>query len=116
MHVQHDINQTLAPEPSAVRRWLGRTILTAALVATGLGLTACGSAASPTILDTEKVERAIERSSLTQRGARVHVSCPSGVHQNKGLVFSCTAVAKRGSTPFSVTTLDASGRVHYEAR
>jgi hypothetical protein len=46
----------------------------------------------------------------------VQASCPSGVHQKKGLVFSCTAVAKRGSTRFLVTTLDASGRVRYEAR
>jgi hypothetical protein len=116
MHVQHDASQAMAPEPSALRRWLGRVVLTLVLVATGLGVTACGSVASPTILDTEKVERAIEHSSLVQRGARVRVSCPSGVHQDKGLVFSCTAVAKRTSTRFIVTTLDASGRVHYEAR
>jgi len=86
--------------------------LTACLV-----LTACGAAAGPaTILDTEKVERAIERSSFTQRGARARVSCPSGVHQEKGLEFSCTAVVRRTSTRFSVTQLNSSGRVHYEAR
>jgi hypothetical protein len=82
----------------------------------GLGATACGSSQSPTILNTEKVERAIERSSLAQRGRQVQVSCPSGVHQKKGLVFSCTAVAGRGSTQFVVTELDSLGHVHYEAR
>ncbi len=82
-----------------------------------LALAACGSSETPTILDTEKVERAIERSSLEQRGMRAQVSCPSGVRQKKGLEFSCTAVVKRGdSTKFVVTQLDAAGRVHYEAR
>ena len=88
--------------------------------------TACGSshvtratapsAAAITILNTEKVERAIEHSSLAQRGKHAQVSCPSGVHQKKGLVFSCTAVVGRGSTRFVVTELDGSGHVHYEAR
>ena len=100
----------------------------AVLLAASLGLTACGSSGSPAassfkrpsanlILDTEKVERAIERSSLEQRGVRAQVSCPSGVYQEKGLEFSCTAVVKRGgSTKFVVTELDAAGRVRYEAR
>ena len=79
-------------------------------------LSACGVAESPTILNTEKVERAIERSSLTQRGIRAVVSCPSGVHQRKAVVFSCTAVVKRGSRRFVVTELDDSGHVRYEAR
>jgi hypothetical protein len=79
-------------------------------------VTACGSSRSPTILNTEKVERAIEHSSLDQRGIRARVSCPSGVHQTKGLVFYCTAVVGRHSTRFAVTQLDESGRVHYEAR
>jgi hypothetical protein len=95
---------------------LNRRLAAGLFAAASLTVVACGSAASLTILDTEKVERAIERSSLAQRGTRVQASCPSGVHQKKGLVFSCTAVAKRGSTRFLVTTLDASGRVRYEAR
>jgi hypothetical protein len=62
------------------------------------------------------VERAIEHSSLAQREKHAQVSCPSGVHQKKGLVFSCTAVVGRERTRFVVTELDASGHVHYEAR
>jgi hypothetical protein len=87
-----------------------------AVAAAGLAASGCGAAESPTVLNTEKVERAIEQSSLSQRGKRPQVSCPSGVHQQKGLVFTCTAVVKRDSTRFLVTQLDGSGQVHYEAR
>jgi hypothetical protein len=89
-----------------------RTALVAALFA----VTACGSSDSPTILNTEKVERAIEHSSLTQRGTHAQVSCPSGVRQKRGLVFSCRAVVRNRATRFVITQLDGSGRVHYEAR
>jgi hypothetical protein len=91
-------------------------VVAGVLVAAGLALTACGSSGSPTILNTEKVERAIEQSSLAQRGTRAQVSCPAGVHQKRGLGFSCTAVAKRGNTRFVVTQLDGSGHVHYQGR
>jgi hypothetical protein len=93
-----------------------RSLFAGVLVATGLALSACGSSEAPTILNTEKVERAIEVSSLAQRGKHAQVTCPSGVHQKQGLTFSCTAVVDRGSTRFVVTQLDGSGRVHYEAR
>jgi uncharacterized protein DUF4333 len=85
-------------------------------VAAGLAASACGATESPTVLNTEKVERAIERSSMAQRGIRVHVSCPSGVHQQEGLTFSCAAVAKDSGTQFVVTQLDGAGHVQYEAR
>jgi hypothetical protein len=85
-------------------------------LAASLALGACGASEAPTILNTEKVERAIEQSSLAQRGQRPRVSCPPGVHQKKGAVFSCTAVVKRSTTRFVVTQLDVSGRVQYEAR
>ncbi len=91
-------------------------LVTGALVVGALTVTGCGSSESPTILNTEKVERAIERSSLAQRGARAQVSCPSGVHQKKGVGFSCTAVVKGDSTRFAITQLDGAGQVHYEAR
>jgi hypothetical protein len=91
-------------------------VVAGVLVAAGLALTACGSSGSPTILNTEKVERAIEQSSLAQRGTHAQVSCPAGVHQKRGLGFSCTAVAKRGNTRFVVTQLDGSGHVHYQGR
>ena len=105
-----------------------RSLSAAVLLAAGSGLAACGSSdpstparsASPaaiTILDTEKIERAIESSSLAQRGLRAQVSCPAGVHQRKGLKFFCAAVVKGGdSTRFAVTELDGSGQVHYEAQ
>ncbi len=93
-----------------------RLAIAAALVAAGLAASACGQSRSTTILDTEKVERAIERSSLTQRNTHTTVSCPSGVRQKKGLTFSCTAIVKGGSARFTVRQLDDAGRVHYEAR
>jgi hypothetical protein len=97
-------------------RRCGRSVAAGVAVAASLAVTACGSSVSPTILNTEKVERAIEDSSLAQRGKHAQVSCPSGVHQKKGLVFHCTAVVQRDSTRFVVTQLDGSGRVHYVAR
>jgi hypothetical protein len=96
-------------------RWLCGSLV-AGLVAPTLAISGCGSTGSPTILNTEKVERAIEQSGLTQRNKRVNVTCPSGVHQQKGLTFACVAVFKGGTTPFVVTQLDALGNVHYVAR
>ena len=109
-----------AQNPSALRRWRGRALATGAVCAASFALSACGGsekpAASVTILNTEKVERAIEKSSLNQRGQNARVSCPSGVHQKKGLEFSCTAVVKGVETRFAIAQLDGAGRVHYEAR
>jgi hypothetical protein len=117
MQFLHDPNPTMSPiRPAVPSRWLGGSLVAGVLVAASLAVTACGSSGSPTILNTEKVERAIEHSSLAQRGKQAQVSCPSGVHQKKGLVFSCTAVVDRSSTRFAVTELDGSGQVHYEAR
>lgn len=102
-------------------RWAGRSSVAGVVVAAGFAVVACGSSDSdssdaPVILNTEKVERAIEHSSWVQRRKRVQVSCPSGVHQKKGLVFSCTAVDKGRSTRFVVTQRDGSGNVRYQAR
>ena len=88
------------------------TLAAATFAAAGCG----GSSGSPTILNTEKVERAIEQSSLAQRGAQARVTCPSGVLQRKSLVFTCTATTAKGDTPFTVTQVDGSGNVRYEAR
>lgn len=88
-----------------------------ALVAVSFAVVACGSSSEvPIVLNTEKVERAIEGSSLHQRGYHPRVSCPSGVHQKKGVEFICTAVVKGRSTRFVVTQVNGSGRVHYEGR
>ena len=91
-------------------------LMAGTLAAAGLAAAGCGGSDDPTILNTEKVERAIERSSLSQRGAQPRVSCPSGVHQKKGLVFNCSAVLKRTSTRFVVTQVDDAGRVRYVGR
>jgi phage protein D len=91
-------------------------VVAGALFAGALAVSASGSSESTTILNTEKIEGAIEQSSLDQRGQVADVSCPSGVHQKKDVVFSCTAVTKGGSTQFEVTQLDDSGQVHYEAK
>ena len=93
-----------------------RALTPGLILAVALAAAGCGSSGPPTIHDTEKVERAIERSSVAQRGQRPRVSCPAGVHQKKDGVFSCTAVVAKVSTRFVVTQLDGSGRVHYEAR
>jgi len=97
-------------------------LVAGALLTASLAVTACGGSESPTILNTEKVERAIETASLAQRNEHVRVSCPSGVHQKKGLKFSCTAtdtrgpVADRASTRFAVVEMDDAGRVRFDAR
>jgi hypothetical protein len=80
-----------------------------------LGVVGCGAGA-PTILNTEKVERAIEHSSQTQRSIAARVSCPSGVHQKQGLAFACTATTAAGPLTVTVTQLNGSGSVHYEVR
>jgi hypothetical protein len=87
-------------------------ILAAACVA----VAGCGQSASPTVVDGARIERAIAKSSLDQRGLNARVTCPRDVRQKKGRSFSCTAVVGRRSTRFEVTQVDGHGRVHYEAR
>jgi Domain of unknown function (DUF4333) len=107
---------------AVIRRWIARSLVAGVLVTAGATVTAWGSTRSPaaldtaTVLNTEKIERAIEQGIFTQRRQHAQVSCPSGVHQKKGLVFSCTAVVGQSSTRFAVTQLDGSGHVHYAAR
>jgi Domain of unknown function (DUF4333) len=98
-----------------LRIWLRRSAVAGALVAASLTLAACGSSGSITTLNSRKVERAIERSSLAQRGVHAQVSCPSDVPQKKGMVFSCIALVKDTSTRFVVTQQDEAGHVRYEA-
>jgi hypothetical protein len=83
-----------------------------AVVATGAALSGCGSSKQK-ILDTERVERAIERSVLQKRRLRTTVSCPPGIEQKKGVVFRCTATYRGGRTPFVVKEDDDKGSVHY---
>ena len=126
-------HQTFSPtsttDPTQIRRGRGsatrpgrqlggRSLAAGVLIAASFTVAACSKdePTAVTILNTEKVERAIESSVATQRNKDARVSCPSGVHQKKGLVFKCTAVVKRQSTQFVVTQKDGAGRVHYEAR
>jgi hypothetical protein len=102
--------------PLISSRRLARSSPAGVLVAVSLALSACGSSRSATILNTQKIEGAIEQSSLAQRGAHVQVDCPPGIHQQKGLVFSCIAILGHSSTRFVVTELNASGHVRYVAR
>ena len=116
MQTPHVPNRTTSSDRRcAPSRWLGRSSVAGGFLAASLAVTACASSGAPTILNTEKVERAIERSSMAQRRLSARVTCPSGVRQKKGLQFSCTAVVKRASTRFVVTQLDGSGHVHYRA-
>ena len=91
----------------------------AAAVALALLAAGCGSddPKEVVILNTERVERAIEQSIQAKRGLEAHVSCPSGVHQQKGLKFQCVAELKpRGTTTFDVTQTDDKGHVTYVGR
>ena len=115
MQLANNQNPTPRAKHAARGRWLALLAVIGLVAAASLVVTACGSSGPVTILNTEKVERSIEQSSLAQRGDHAQASCPSGVHQKEGLEFSCTAVVKGVSTRFVVTELDGSGRVHYEA-
>jgi hypothetical protein len=97
------------------RIWPGLLAVAAVFAALSLTLATCGSSAPIKTLDSQKIERAIERSSLAQRGAHALVSCPSNVPQRKGLVFSCMAKVGETGTRFIVTQQDGAGHVRYEA-
>lgn len=105
----------LEPPPLSRHR-LCRFSIGGALVASALFLTACGSSEGVTILDTQKVEYAIERSVMSQRNQVADVACPSGVHQKESVEFSCVATVGSEDTRFEVTQTDDAGHVHYEAR
>jgi hypothetical protein len=94
--------------------WRACLCLAAACVLISFAISACGSS-DPTILDTQKVEAAIEQSVLDQRGVHADVGCPAGVQQKKGLEFSCQATVKQEMTQFDVTQLDDAGNVSYVA-
>jgi len=94
-------------------RFLGLALIL--IVGSSLALAACGSSESITTLNTEKIERAIARSSFAQRGQRARVICPAAVPQTEGLKFSCRAVVGSVSTRFVVVEQNGSGHVRYEA-
>ena len=84
-----------------------------AAAAAALALAGCGGSDKPKILDTERVERAIEQSIFKERKIQATVSCPSGVERKKGKKFRCIATFKGGRTPFVVTQTDDRGAVRY---
>lgn len=106
------------PPAQRGRRRVGRSLAAGLLIAASFTVAACAKDGpkAATILNTEKVERAIETSVAAQRSKKAAVSCPSGVHQKKGLTFSCTATVKNVATEFVVTQQNGAGRVRYAAR
>jgi hypothetical protein len=99
------------------RIWLGFVLAfiagagVMALVALAAGL--WDRKSSPVILNTERVERAIESSIAQQRHLASSVSCPVNIVQKAGVVFSCQATVRGRVFPVVVTQTDSSGHVTY---
>lgn len=88
------------------------------LVLAGTVAVGCGDEpkqSAPVILDTKRVERAIEQSILAERRVTADVDCPAGVQQRRGLTFRCVATTKAGTTTFVVRQQDDKGNVTYAA-
>jgi hypothetical protein len=94
---------------------LRRLASAGAVLAAALAVASCGSEQPVATLDSGRIERAIERSSLAQRGVQAAVTCPSGVPAQEGLKFSCIAMVEGEGTRFLVTQRDDAGKVRYEA-
>jgi len=62
-------------------------------------------------LNSQTVELAIKQAIHKQRKLTATVSCPSPILQQAGLVFTCTATTKRGTSAFTVTETDSQGHV-----
>jgi Domain of unknown function (DUF4333) len=97
-------------------RWLQ---LLAAFVA-GAGVMALVAVAagwngtsSPVILNTERVERAIENSISAERHLISSVSCPVNIVQHARAVFACQATVRGRVFPVVVTETDSRGHVTY---
>jgi hypothetical protein len=90
-------------------------LLASALAACALAaLTACGdSAPAKKVLNTEEVERAIEKSIREQRKLDSSVTCPVNIEQKKGNDFSCYADVNGKRFEFKVTQTDDDGHVTY---
>lgn len=99
------------------RRWLeillaflaGAGVMALVAVAAGLW----NGTSSPVILNTERVERAIEGSILSQRHLASMVSCPVNIVQKAGVVFTCQATVTGRAFPVQVTETDGRGHVTY---
>jgi hypothetical protein len=82
-----------------------------ALIALAAGL--WNGTSSPVILNTERVERAIESSIFQQRHLASSVSCPVNIIQKSGAVFSCQATVRGRVFSVVVTETDSNGHVTY---
>jgi len=103
------------------RGFRGSAAVIAALAAAA-ALSACGSSTSSSSstaakvnLNTPHVERAIERSILSERHVHAKVVCPRVVPQQKGHNFTCIATVGKNTTPFAVVQQNNSGYVTYHA-
>jgi hypothetical protein len=91
-----------------------RLLATAAAICLLAGLAGCGdSAPAKKVLNTEAVERAIEKSIKEQRKLDSSVTCPVNIEQKKGNDFSCFADVKGKRFEFKVTQTDDDGHVTY---
>jgi hypothetical protein len=82
----------------------------------GNGHVRYGNKAPLVALNTGKVQEAIQASILAQRNLTAQVRCPSGVLQQKGLKFRCTAKVAGKAYPFEVVETDGNGNVKYVGR
>ncbi len=65
------------------------------------------------VLNIAKVDHAITASIFHQRGLGATVTCPAGVLQHVGIVFTCTATIDGKRYPFVVREVDGRGHVRY---
>lgn len=96
-----------APEPMRARV----AFAAAALLVTA-SVDGCAIVGSPK-LDTQRIERAIERSIMGQRGLTSHVTCPKDVPQKTAYVFSCIAKLDVGNTRFIVIENNSKGSARW---
>lgn len=112
-------------DPTSIHRGRGLRGFTAiiAVLASAATVSACGSSTSSssstsakTNLNTPHVERAIERSILSERHVHAKVICPKVVPQEKGHNFTCIAKVGKNTTPFAVVQQNNGGYVTYQAK
>ncbi len=106
----------------------GAQVLAWSLCLLALGLSACGSSGQVSssdasanrqgpLLNTKRVELAIEQSVLVQRDLHAQAFCPSQVQQMRGQTFICLAYApKVRPAAFTVRQIDDAGRVQYSSK
>jgi len=94
-----------------VTRPIASVLAVACLLAAIAG---CGdSAPAKKVLNTEAVERSIEKSIKEQRKLDSSVTCPVNIEQKKGNDFTCFADVKGKRFEFKVTQTDDDGHVTY---